>query len=157
METLKLDYDSKGFRRVVITFKIRYRLLTELFKFKTTAVNVYTTKHGYHVYVWLKNRFSNKDICFFQSIMCSCFKRESIYWYKLANEKIYRNKDWNILYVKKQYPKKAGRKRPSIERYSLNMSYELANVIDKINEDKKVKVGYVDFFEQRRQNILTAK
>lgn len=150
MEVLKLDYDNKGFKRIKIVFKIRYKLLVELFKFKTTKVNVYTTKHGYHIYIWLKNRFSNKDICFFQAILLSCFKRESIYWYKLANEKIYHNKDWNILYVRKIYPKIAKKQRPSIERYSKKMSSELAGIIFKINIDKKVKIEYVDFLEERK-------
>jgi len=98
-EILKLDYDNLFFKDIKKIFKEKGLWLRRFFKLKLLRINVYKTKKGYHIYIWVNNRLSKQDILFLQLAFGSDFMRESFYW-RIINYAHLKKREWNILFFK---------------------------------------------------------
>ena len=127
LEVLKLDFDGYSFREIKKLFEKRGLWLKRFFKLHIQKINVYKTKKGYHIYIWVNNRLSNQDIVFLQLAFGSDYMRECYYW-KRIKYPILPKRGWNILFYKKNYCRKS-RKKPSFEEFDDKKSFELLKVL----------------------------
>ena len=106
-ETLKLDFDDISFREIKKIFRAKGLWIRRFYHLKLTQVNVYRTKGGYHIYIWVNNKLSNFDIVFLQLAFGSDFRRECYYHRKIRKKIILPKRGWNIFFFRKTYSKKS--------------------------------------------------
>ena len=58
------------------------------------------TKHGYHIYLFLKNVLDEKAICFIQCAMGSDYRRELFNWMRILRG-TWKRRTFNVLFTKK--------------------------------------------------------
>lgn len=100
-DTIKLDFDVKDKKALLSNFKERVKVLW-FFKIKILNVQVFSTNHGFHVYLISNKHLNNADLVFLQLALGSDFMREIFYW-KRIKYPVLKNKGWNILFSKKYY------------------------------------------------------
>lgn len=92
---LKLDIDSKK----VPDFD-RIKTVVEMLDLEVKNAEVFTTKHGYHIYIDI-SRIDDKQIPFIQMAMGSDYKREMLNQIRVKGRQGNPPKFWNVLFIKK--------------------------------------------------------
>jgi len=133
IEILKLDFDDYSFRKIKKEFTRKNLWIIRFFKLKIKKIQVFKTRKGYHIYLYINNRLSNKDIVFLQLALGSDFMRECYYWRRIKYPKLPK-REWNILFYEKEYSKKSKKRKSSIEIFEENKSKELAKALYLKNE-----------------------
>jgi len=102
MTQLLLDYD---FRSEDALLKFIDRVWPFIFRFEfhfgkleLTDLQIMRTKHGWHFYIEVRNKMSDLDVVFTQSLLGSDFKRECFNYRRVQ---LGITKDWNMLFTDK--------------------------------------------------------
>ena len=96
--TLKMDYDfKKGFKKFLERMSTAYFLL----ELNPLSCKVFSTKHGYHVYVTVVEDLNNLELVCVQAILGSDFKRECFNFNRVKFNPLGFKSDWNVLFNKK--------------------------------------------------------
>jgi hypothetical protein len=98
---LKLDFDKVNQKELISIIKSRKGALW-LLKYQTLRTKVFKTRNGFHIYITINKNIPNKDTVFLQACLGSDIYRECHYW-KRIKYPILPNKQWNILFQKKEY------------------------------------------------------
>lgn len=105
---LKLDIDNALNKHEMKRIATVLEMYSEHTGNKISDIEVFSTRNGFHVYIYLQKLISNASIVALQAILGSDYRRETFNLLRITKNP--NNQYWNVLFNKKyRYSPKSGR------------------------------------------------